>query len=410
METPDLVRRRLLAASGGVVALAGSARVALADLPGQENAAAPAEKVAKETALPDYAAWKDADSLIVHSANTIETKRSAFGQSGITPLDRLFVRNNVTPPPADIVKDPDAWTVEIEGTGSPAQLTLAELKTMGLENVPMVLQCSGNGRGFFPHKPSGTQWTVGAAGCVIFTGVPVRALLEHVGGIQDGMEYMTGTGGEAIPEGIDPNTVLVERSVPVAAVEHALLAWEINGEPLPLAHGGPLRLVVPGYLGVNNVKYLKRLAFTKEQSPANIQQKSYRFSPIGVSGTPEYESIWESPPKSWINSPSDPDQSVPAGRVMISGVAMGGMSAAKTIEVSVDGGQSWQDATFVGPDLGPYAWREFVFITDLSPGTYELVSRTTNEAGDSQPEERRENNRGYINNSWRDHMVRVTVA
>ncbi|HLU14474.1 MAG TPA: sulfite oxidase [Burkholderiaceae bacterium] len=410
METPDLVRRRLLAASSGVVALAGSARVALADLPGQENAAAPAEKVAKETALPDYAAWKDADSLIVHSANTIETKRSAFGQSGITPLDRLFVRNNVTPPPADIVKDPDAWTVEIEGTGSPAQLTLAELKTMGLENVPMVLQCSGNGRGFFPHKPSGTQWTVGAAGCVIFTGVPVRALLEHVGGIQDGMEYMTGTGGEAIPEGIDPNTVLVERSVPVAAVEHALLAWEINGEPLPLAHGGPLRLVVPGYLGVNNVKYLKRLAFTKEQSPANIQQKSYRFSPIGVSGTPEYESIWESPPKSWINSPSDPDQSVPAGRVMISGVAMGGMSAAKTIEVSVDGGQSWQDATFVGPDLGPYAWREFVFITDLSPGTYELASRTTNEAGDSQPEERRENNRGYINNSWRDHMVRVTVA
>lgn len=410
METPDLVRRRLLAASSGVVALAGSTRVALADLPGQENAAAPAEKVAKETALPDYAAWKDADSLIVHSANTIETKRSAFGQSGITPLDRLFVRNNVTPPPADIVKDPDAWTVEIEGTGSPAQLTLAELKTMGLENVPMVLQCSGNGRGFFPHKPSGTQWTVGAAGCVIFTGVPVRALLEHVGGIQDGMEYMTGTGGEAIPEGIDPNTVLVERSVPVAAVEHALLAWEINGEPLPLAHGGPLRLVVPGYLGVNNVKYLKRLAFTKEQSPANIQQKSYRFSPIGVSGTPEYESIWESPPKSWINSPSDPDQSVPAGRVMISGVAMGGMSAAKTIEVSVDGGQSWQDATFVGPDLGPYAWREFVFITDLSPGTYELASRTTNEAGDSQPEERRENNRGYINNSWRDHMVRVTVA
>lgn len=410
METPDLIRRRLLAASGGVVALAGSARVALADLPGQENAAAPAEKVAKETALPDYAAWKDADSLIVHSANTIETKRSAFGQSGITPLDRLFVRNNVTPPPADIVKDPDAWTVEIEGTGSPAQLTLAELKTMGLENVPMVLQCSGNGRGFFPHKPSGTQWTVGAAGCVIFTGVPVRALLEHVGGIQDGMEYMTGTGGEAIPEGIDPNTVLVERSVPVAAVEHALLAWEINGEPLPLAHGGPLRLVVPGYLGVNNVKYLKRLAFTKEQSPANIQQKSYRFSPIGVSGTPEYESIWESPPKSWINSPSDPDQSVPAGRVMISGVAMGGMSAAKTIEISVDGGQSWQDATFVGPDLGPYAWREFVFITDLSPGTYELASRTTNEAGDSQPEERRENNRGYINNSWRDHMVRVTVA
>lgn len=407
----NMTRRRLLVTTGGALAWAGMGGVAHADLAtGTEPPAAAPAAPSPAKPLPEYAAWKDADSLIIHSANTMETKRTAFGQSGITPLNRLFVRNNVTPPSAKIVEDPDAWTLEVEGVGSPRSFTVAELKTLGLKSVPLVLQCSGNGRAWFPHKPSGTQWEVGAAGCVIFTGVPVRALLEEVGGITDGMVYMTSTGGEEIPEGIDPNTVMIERSVPVSVVDEAILAWEINGEPLPIAHGGPLRIIVPGYVGVNNVKYIKRLAFTTEQSPARIQQNSYRFSPVGVSGTPEFDPIWEMPPKSWINTPSDPDTTVKAGKVQISGIAMGGMTAAEKIEVSVNGGKDWQAAEFVGPDLGPYAWRQFVFATDLEAGTHELASRATSEDGKTQPEERLENNRGYINNSWRDHMVTVTVA
>lgn len=408
--TTNMTRRRLLVSTGGALAWAGMSGVANADLATGKEAPATAAAPAPAAPLPEYVAWKDADSLIIHSANTIETKRTAFGQSGITPLNRLFVRNNVSPPSADIVKDPDAWTVEVEGVGSPRSFTVAELKKLGLKNVPMVLQCSGNGRAWFPHDPSGTQWEVGAAGCVIFTGVPVKALLEEVGGIEDGMVYMTSTGGEEIPDGIDPNTVMIERSVPASIADEAILAWEVNGEPLPLAHGGPLRIIVPGYVGVNNVKYIKRLAFTKEQSPARIQQNSYRFTPVGVSGSPEFDPIWEMPPKSWINTPSDPDTPVQAGKVQISGVAMGGMTAAKTIEVSVNGGKDWQPAEFIGPDLGPYAWREFVFAADLEAGTHELASRTTSEDGKTQPEERLENHRGYVNNSWRDHMVSITVA
>ena len=405
----NIIRRRLLASAGGAVAWAGLGAPAFADSTEPASQSNPGP-VSDAKPLPDYAKWKDADSLIVHSANTIETRRTAFGSSGITPLDRLFIRNNVTPPKDDITKDPDAWQVQIEGVANPRTFTVAELKNLGMESVAMVLQCSGNGRAYFPHKPSGTQWTVGAAGCVIFTGVPVKAVLEATGGMVDGMEYMTGTGGEEIPAGLDPNTVMVERSVPLSGIEDALLAWEVNGEPLPLAHGGPLRMIVPGYTGVNNVKYVKRLAFTKEQSPASIQQNSYRMSPVGEKGAPQHESVWEMPPKSWINSPSDTSQPVKAGKVAISGVAMGGMSEAEKIEVSTNGGKDWHEAEFIGPDLGKYAWRAFVLVTDLSAGEHELASRVTNDDGQTQPEERVENNRGYINNSWRDHMVKVKVA
>ena len=407
--TTNIIRRRLLASAGGAVAWAGLGAPAFADSTEPASQSNPGP-VSTAKPLPAYAQWKDADSLIVHSANTIETRRAAFGSSGITPLNRLFVRNNVTPPSEDIVKDPDAWQVQIEGVAKPRTFSVAELKGLGLESVAVVLQCSGNGRAYFPHDPSGTQWTVGAAGCVVFTGVPVKAILEATGGMVDGMEYMTGTGGEEMPAGIDPNTIMVERSVPLAGIEDALLAWEVNGEPLPLAHGGPLRMIVPGYTGVNNVKYVKRLAFTKEQSQANIQQNSYRMSPVGVRGTPEHDSVWEMPPKSWINYPADPDQTVKAGKVAIGGIAMGGMSDAEKIEVSINGGKDWQEAEFIGPDLGKYAWRSFVLMADLPAGEHQLVSRVTNDDGQTQPEERVENNRGYINNSWRDHMVTVKVA
>ncbi len=406
-ELTNAGRRQMLISTGSIAAMAGLAGVARADLgkpdPGAGGSAA--------KPLPAYASWKDADSMIVHSANTIETRRMAFGNGVITPTNRLFVRNNVAPPTdANMVKEPESWTLEVSGVAKPRSFTVAELKTLGLAAVPMVLQCSGNGRAWFPHKPSGTQWTVGAAGCVIFTGVPVKALLEAVGGMTEGMVYMTSTGGEPIPQGLDPNTIRVERSVPISAMEDAILAWEINGEALPLAHGGPLRIIVPGYTGVNSIKYIKHLSFTKEQSPAKIQQTSYRWSPVGEKSNASHDSIWELPVKSWINYPSDPEQTVAAGRVQISGIAMGGMTAAKSIEVSVNGGKDWKKAEFVGPDLGKYAWREFVFSADLAAGTHELACRATNEAGDTQPEARRENNRGYINNSWRDHMVAVKVA
>lgn len=126
--------------------------------------------------------WERADALIVHTACTIETRREAFGTSVITPVEILYVRNNLAAPDASILDNAERWTVAIDGVREPRELTWRELRSLGLETLPMVLQCSGNGRGFFPNKPAGTPWQVGAAGCVIWAGVPLRRVVELLGG------------------------------------------------------------------------------------------------------------------------------------------------------------------------------------------------------------------------------------
>ncbi|MEI2418334.1 sulfite oxidase [Orrella sp. JC864] len=394
-------RRRLLAGSAGALAAAGLAHRALAAQPAAVGTPSGAKP------LPPYAAWKRPEAMIVHSANTIETRREAFGSGVVTPVRQLYVRNNLPAPDESIVQDPDAWIVEVAGVQRPATFSVGQLKTMGLQTLAMVLQCSGNGRGFFPEKPSGTPWQVGAAGCVVWSGLPVRQLVEHCGGLDAQAVFMTGTGGEKLPEGLDPNTVMVERSVPKEAMQDALLAWELNGEPIPLAHGGPLRLIVPGYTGVNSIKYIKRLAFTQKQSAAAIQQTGYRLAPPGQKGSPDQPSVWAMGVKSWINAPlASP---LKAGPVVVQGVAFGGLHGIGQVEVSIDGGKHWRRAELVGPDLGRYAWRQFALAVELPAGEHVLASRATDTEGAVQDEERPQNAGGYINNSWRDHAVTVQV-
>jgi sulfite dehydrogenase len=403
---PSLRRRQLIAGGAGAIAAAG-----LAGIPARSGAqTAPAAAApAGPRPLPPYASWKDPNAVIVHSSNTIETRRSAFGNSGITPAEQLYVRNNLPPPDASIVANREAWQVAFEGVRNPRTLSIADLKTMGVETVAAVLQCSGNGRGFFPSKPSGTPWTVGAAGCVVWSGVPLRHVADALGGIAPGMLYLTGTGGEKLAEGIDPMSVIVERSMPAKAMADAILAWEMNGAPLSLAHGGPLRLVVPGYNGVNNIKYVKRVAFTPVESTARIMSHGYRVTPPGGSSNPNEPSVQELNVKSWVNSPGA-ERPVKAGTVYVTGVAFSGGQPIRRVEVSSDGGRSWIDAGFIGPDLGRFAWRQFALPLRMAPGNYVVTSRATDAAGNVQPEQRLENAHGYSNNSWADHAVKVAVV
>jgi sulfite oxidase len=405
--TLSLRRRQLLA--GGAGALAGTGLIGLAGEAAAQAAAPAASAAAGSRPLPAYAAWKDANAVIVHSATTIETRRSAFGTSGITPADHLYIRNNLPTPDASIVANRDAWQVSIEGVRNPRVLTVADLKTIGVESIATVLQCSGNGRGYFPSKPSGTPWTVGAAGCVLWSGVPVRYVVEALGGVAPGMLYLTGTGGEKLPDNVDPLSVVVERSVALKAMNDAILAWEMNGAPLSLAHGGPLRLVVPGYQGVNSVKYVKRVAFTPTESQAKIQTHGYRITPLGEQSKPSEPSVQELVVKSFVTSPAG-DRSVRAGVVYVTGVAFSAGAPIRRVEVSSDGGRSWIDAPFMGPDLGRFAWRQFALPLRMAAGNYVVVSRATDSAGNVQPEQRLENAHGYGNNSWKDPAVMLSVV
>jgi DMSO/TMAO reductase YedYZ molybdopterin-dependent catalytic subunit/mono/diheme cytochrome c family protein len=321
------------------------------------------------------------------------------------------VRNNLPMPQSTLVANPDAWTVQVKGCQSEGDITLADLKLLPTTTVAAVLQCSGNGRAFFDHKPSGSPWSVGAAGCALWTGVRVADVLAQFGGANNDASFLTGTGGEMLPEGIDPQTVAVERSVPLdKGLDDCLLVWEMNGEPLPLVHGGPVRLLVPGYFGVNNVKWLRTLAATMKESSNKIQQSGYRLRPVGKSGNVSHPSMYRMPVKSWVNSPGADGKPIPPGRHRIFGVAFAGERGIESVEVSLDGGSNWRQAMLYGPDLGANAWRTFSLDTELDNGEYLLVSRATDKTGAQQPADFPANQRGYGHNGWRDHGLSVAVS
>ena len=358
--------------------------------------------------LPDFIKWKNRDAFIVHSKKGIETHRSAIGESLITPNRNIYIRNNMPTMSDTQIGDRNNWKVSIKGVKNPKTFSLAQLKKLGHTTMATILQCSGNGRGFFAHEVRGSQWKTGAAACVVWTGVPMKVVVDACGGVDSDAVFMTSAGIDHEPTGLDPKKAKVERSVPKKVYKDAMLAWEMNGVPLPNAHGGPLRMVTPGYFGINNVKHLGQVAFTKTESTVKYMKSSYRISPIGKKGS-QYPSCWEMPVKSWITRPTDETGTVKAGNVQIVGVAMGGTKKVKSVKVSIDGGQSWKKAKFVGPDLGKYAWRQFVFEANLASGSYNLASKAS-AGGKTQPELRYENRRGYAHNGWKDHSVNIKVV
>lgn len=342
---------------------------------------------------------------------TLETLRSSFGMGVVTPISRFFVRNNLPMPSEEIVAEPDLWELSIEGVASPQTLSVAKLKTLGVATLSTVIQCSGNGRAFFEHGPSGSPWEIGASGCAIWTGLPIRQLIDQLGGPVSSAKFLTGTGGEILPAGIDPLDLMVERSIPLQkGLMDCLLAWEMNGEPIPITHGGPLRLIVPGYYGCNQIKYIRKLACTAEESPSKIQQTGYRLRPVGEKASPSQPSLWRMPVSSWLQGPDGRDEPLAPGPVILHGVAFSGERNIDRIEFSQDGGQSWQEADWIGPEIGSGAWQQFTVTLDLPAGEHRIVTRATDSAHETQPAQRVENERGYGNTAWSDLALTVLIG
>ena len=169
-------RRNFLAGSATVAGAAAAASVMPISIANANHV----EKGAR--GLPSWTGWKKRSALIIHSDKGMETHRAAIGNSVITPLRHVYIRNNMPTMSDAQIGDRNKWKLKVEGVKNPKTYTLAQLKQLAQKTEATILQCSGNGRGFFGHKPRGSQWETGAAACLIWTGCPVSAIIKDCGG------------------------------------------------------------------------------------------------------------------------------------------------------------------------------------------------------------------------------------
>ncbi len=283
--------------------------------------------------------------------------------------------------------DPAAYELEVGGlVRTPLRLTLDEIKARPAITVPVAMECGGNGRAHLSPRPISAPWHEEAIGCAEWTGTPLKPLLEEAGVLDDAIEILFSGHDRGIDGGVEHD---YERSLPVeeALREDVLLAYEMNGGPLPPQHGFPLRLVVPDWYGMASVKWLRAITAI-DQSFSGVQQAiKYRYKQCEDDpGTP----VTRKRPRALMVPPGIPDflsreRHVQAGRTLVEGRAWSGFGPVERVEFSPDGGRTWEDAE-LGEPLGPYAWRPWSYEWDArEPGEYELCARATDASGRTQP-------------------------
>jgi sulfite oxidase len=393
----------------GILAGTAAAGMSLNMVPGFARRAFAAESAA------DIIKGKSPE-MIIHNAKlgVMETPISLLRKYDITPKDILFVRFHY-PHEGDAawyasLQAPQRqdWTLEIDGlVQRPRSVKLADIEKMGQVKRVSVLQCAGNGRSYYAakQKVGGGQWKNGGMGNVEWEGVPLRHFLDEMKVLPaTSVRWLTAEGWDqpATPEGSDFSK---SYHIDDPALDNAILAVKMNGEPIPAAHGGPLRLIIPGFYGNMNVKLLTKLMLMSEQSPSAFQSVGYRF-PLKPVQPGEFKAndytLTNSRPtyghmiKSVIFSPLPEDKPRP-GTVEITGVAFNdGMAPITSVQVSADGGKSWQEAT-IKPAVDPWAWYHWSAKATLAPGSNTLMSLATDALGRSQPLDGlvRWNPRGY---------------
>jgi sulfite oxidase len=310
----------------------------------------------------------------------------------VTPTDKLFVRNNGLVP--DVTGDPKAWKIKIDGeVNKPLEISLGELMSK-YENVSLklVLECGGNGRSFFAPEARGNQWTNGGVGCPEWTGVRLADVLKDAGVKPSGI-YTGHYGADPTLAG-DTDKPSISRGMRIekAMEPHTLIVFKLNGKDLPLIHGGPVRLVVPGWAGSLSTKWLKRIWIRdKEHDGPGMGGFSYRVpkKPIvpGSKGDEKDMLILESMPvRSVITFPADGTKLASGTKkIDLRGQAWAGDNDIKAVEISLDHGVTWKPAKVDAPP-NRFAWQRFSASVDVpSSGYYEVWARATDSKGVTQP-------------------------
>ena len=324
------------------------------------------------------------------------------GQGYVTPSERFFVRNHTATPRID----PATWRLRISGSGlrrpEGIELSLDQLRRLPSCTRVVAIECAGNGRSLFASQQgtpaSGTQWGLGAIGVARWRGVPLRELLRRAG--------LTRRAVDVLPEGLDAEVTgqgHVRRPLPVAkALDDVLVAYEMNGAPLPPDHGFPARLVVPGWVGIASIKWLGSLTVAAEPLFSPWSTTQYRMT--GGDYPPDSAPLTTQPVKSAFELPWG--AALPARRLRLHGRSWSGAAPIRHVEVR--GGGERPRARLHGPSL-PHAWVHWTADwRPPAPGAYDLVARATDRTGATQPDAVPFNGAGY--QFWAAARHPVTVG
>lgn len=318
----------------------------------------------------------------------------------LTPAELFYIRSNFSVPQLG----PEHRIDVCGAVDNALSFDLEELRSMESRDVTVTFECAGNARLSMVPVPKGTAWGWGAVSTARFTGVPLREILGPAGVAETAIEVAFRGADRGSLRG---ETIAFERSLPldVALQDDVLVAWKMNGEPLPLENGAPVRVVVPRWYGVASVKWLERIAVLEQPLDAHFQTERYVYvkDPFEADQTP----VTAMRVRSLIASPADGARLAPE-ELSIEGSAWSGSGAVTAVNISCDGGNTWVEAELGEGDGFGLARRWRLAWTPPGPGRYRLLSRATDAAGHQQPLEPIWNELGYGNNLA--HRIEVEVA
>jgi len=385
----------------------GGAAAVLAACGTDHSADGPRNLAAEPTLSPESGggAWfKDPSSLFAHHDGKSLEARLENTRGLITSNKHFFVRNNST----SLDLDASGWRLSVEGDAidRPLELTYDDILALPSRVLMCYLECAGNHRAMFDlvqgRAASGTQWMTGGVGNGEWVGASLRDVLT-LAGIRDNAVdvLLVGLDRESPEEGF-------RRALPVAKAMHpdTLLAYFLNGEPLPRDHGFPLRVLAPGWVGSSNIKWLGRIVVSSQRVWTRNNTSSYVL--IGDDYPPEGEASGQPVDTQSIKSalalpwPAE----LPAGSHRLHGYAHSPHGHIVRVEWSADGGASWYDAELPEPQP-QYSWARFRLTWRAEPGDHTIATRATDASGNTQPDRVPFNEKGYLFNQPLPHPIRV---
>jgi DMSO/TMAO reductase YedYZ molybdopterin-dependent catalytic subunit len=329
--------------------------------------------------------------LLVLTEEPLNAETKLDGQRGpVVAAGRHYVRTHFGIP---------AEPREVLITGAvraPRSVSIDAIRKLPSRTFAVTLECAGNGRKFLAPPVPGEQWGLGAVGTAEWTGASLRSVIDRAL-LPSAVEILFRGADEGTPKDLGKR-IAYERSLPtdIAMGDDTLLAYAMNGQPIPPEHGGPLRLVVPGWYGMASVKWLAEIRALDRPFEGFFQRDRYVIEARPLRGIE---------PRAVIAAPAEGAE-VAGGSVEVRGYAWSGRAPLQRIDLSVDGHGPFATMT-VPADAPPFAWQEFVFEISLAPGEHELVARAADRDGNIQPMTPRWNSLGYANNAVRPTRIRV---